>query len=549
VTLTNATYGDIDVDVTGALDASPGTVTENASSDIETTYNTLLLGMTANASGPITLTRDSDSATVTGTLVATITGVVEVAWDFQAGTAAAQITESGGFVTEWASSTPFGTITLTPDTASQATWTSGTEGPSAYVDTGTATLTYTFGSSPQVDRFGVLPAVTLDGLASGRLGEVVDASGNRIISVDWDGVDQITATLDDGAGTTWSVSQTHNGDPTGVIGAAVNAAADELLLTVSTSTSAAATTTTAAISGYTPRVAGELRVGGVDDMRVHGLDLLSPTALDAAGLESLVATAAATYHVSTFTPANLFASGEVGDVWNPYDSGTTWQDTSATTAAGLGDDVARIDGLAGNHNLLQATSGRRPTLGASTRNLEWDGVDDCMYLSSISLASKVATFAITLESGLATAASGQILAELTDNSNLTNGAFIGNLQTDGNFAATIQDGLSGSKYRQELTSGLPAAQPVTLFIQYDNSTTTGNIRVWFDKSEQSTTIGLDDKNQSSTFAASSTFNIGARAASGTLVSPSSFIGGPKMLINRALTAQERSDYVDWVAGL
>jgi len=253
---------------------------------------------------------------------------------------------------------------------------------------------------------------------------------------------------------------------------------------------------------------------------------------------------------SAFDPASLFSSGEVGDVWNPYDSGSTWQDTSATTAAGLGDDVARIDGLAGNANLLQATSGSRPTLGASTRNLEWDGTDDGMYLSSISLASKVATFAITLESGLATTASAQILAELTDNYNNTDGAFIANFDSSGDLSTSIQDGVSTTEYRQELTSGLPAAQPVTLFIEYDNSTVTGDVRVWFGVSEQSTTIGAqNNKDQSSTFPASSTFNIGARTASGTLSLPAGFTGGPMMLINRALTAQERSDYVDWVAGL
>ena len=538
------------VDLAGALAGSPGAVTENASGDIATTYAALVIGQTAVASGPITLIRDSDGVAVTGRLVATISGVTEVAWDFKAGTSAGQITESSGFVTEWASTTAgIGTITLEPDTASQATWTSGTEGPSAYVDTGTATLTYTFTEAPEVDRFGVLPAVTLDGLGSGRLGEVVDGSGGRIISVDWDGVDQISATLEADDGTTWTVSQTHNGDPTVVIGAAVNAESDELLLTVSTASDTAATTDTASVTGYTPRVAGELRVGAVDDMRLHGLELLSPTALASASLETLVETEAATYHDTGFTPADLFANSEVGDVWNPYDSSTTWQDTSASTAAGLGDDVARIDGLAGNHNLIQATSGSRPTLGTSTRNLEWDGVDDGMYLSSISLASKVATVAITLESGLATTGATQILAELTDNFGATDGAFFANFNSSGELETIIQDGASSARFRQDFTTGLAASQPLTLFIEYDNTTVTGDVKVWFDGSEQSTTVGFNNKDQSSTFAAASTFNVGARAASGTLSFPVAFTGGPMMFINRALTAQERSDYVGWVAGL
>lgn len=284
----SAPHSAVDVTLAGS-----GAIT--TADDLEAAYSMLLLGQTAVASGPMTLNVDG-GGTEAATLRATISGVVELAWSFQAGTAASQITESGGYVTAWASATAFGTITLTPDTASEATWTSGTEGPYAYVDTGAATLTYSFGSPSPVDRFGVLPAITLEGLASGRLGEVRDASDDRIISVDWDGVDQITATLKAGDGTTWTATQTWNGDPTVVIGVAVNAASAELLLTVSTSPTAAATTDVVDITGYSPRLSGQLRIGDVDDMRLHGMRLLSPTALAETSLEDLVEGEALRYH-------------------------------------------------------------------------------------------------------------------------------------------------------------------------------------------------------------------------------------------------------------
>lgn len=61
----------------------------------------------------------------------------------------------------------------------------------------------------------------------------------------------------------------------------------------------------------------------------------------------------------------LYGSGETGDWWLPV-SGKCWQDTGGSTpATAHGDPIARIDGQQGAINLLQSTSGNRPTLDTS----------------------------------------------------------------------------------------------------------------------------------------------------------------------------------------
>jgi hypothetical protein len=89
------------------------------------------------------------------------------------------------------------------------------------------------------------------------------------------------------------------------------------------------------------------------------------------------------FHASGFDPTMLFA-GDTGGWWDPSDSATMWQDTSATTPAGVDDPVARIDDKSGNGNhLLQASASARPLLRNSGALwwLEFDGVDDFLQAS------------------------------------------------------------------------------------------------------------------------------------------------------------------------
>lgn len=90
---------------------------------------------------------------------------------------------------------------------------------------------------------------------------------------------------------------------------------------------------------------------------------------------------------STFTPADLFASGEEGAWYDPSDLMTMWTDTAGTTQATVGDAVARIDDKSGNGNhATRATVAARPILrqtGGGLYYLEFDGVDDCLLLGDV----------------------------------------------------------------------------------------------------------------------------------------------------------------------
>ena len=51
---------------------------------------------------------------------------------------------------------------------------------------------------------------------------------------------------------------------------------------------------------------------------------------------------------SSFDLADLFSGGQDGLRWNIQSLGTLWQDTAATTPAGVGDPVGRVDDISGN---------------------------------------------------------------------------------------------------------------------------------------------------------------------------------------------------------
>jgi hypothetical protein len=65
-----------------------------------------------------------------------------------------------------------------------------------------------------------------------------------------------------------------------------------------------------------------------------------------------------------FSPASLFANGEVGGWYDPFDLTTVFTDTAGTTPATVVDALERIDDKSGNVlNALQSTLGSRPILG------------------------------------------------------------------------------------------------------------------------------------------------------------------------------------------
>jgi len=90
---------------------------------------------------------------------------------------------------------------------------------------------------------------------------------------------------------------------------------------------------------------------------------------------------------AVWSPADLFASSEVGAWYDPSDLSTMWKDTAGTTPVTAdGDLVARIDDKSGNgFNATQSTEAGRPVYKTSggLHWLEFDGSDDFLVTGSI----------------------------------------------------------------------------------------------------------------------------------------------------------------------
>ena len=87
--------------------------------------------------------------------------------------------------------------------------------------------------------------------------------------------------------------------------------------------------------------------------------------------------------LAVFSPAELFANGEVGS-WFEILPSTCFQDVAGTIPSAVGDPVARINDLSGNGNhALQSTFASQPILrqGGSLCYLEHDGVGDYLVAS------------------------------------------------------------------------------------------------------------------------------------------------------------------------
>jgi hypothetical protein len=85
--------------------------------------------------------------------------------------------------------------------------------------------------------------------------------------------------------------------------------------------------------------------------------------------------------LSSWTPADLFASGEQGGWYDPSDLSTMFQLSTGTTAVAVGDPVGYIADKSGRGNhLTQANAAFRPVLrqNGGLYYLEFDGVDDTM---------------------------------------------------------------------------------------------------------------------------------------------------------------------------
>jgi hypothetical protein len=92
-----------------------------------------------------------------------------------------------------------------------------------------------------------------------------------------------------------------------------------------------------------------------------------------------------------FSPAALFANGELGMWLDPSDLSTLFQDVNGTIPAAIGMPVGRItDKSGGGYNVGQGSSSARPILQQDSGGglyLEFDGVNDRLVSASFALGS------------------------------------------------------------------------------------------------------------------------------------------------------------------
>jgi len=134
--------------------------------------------------------------------------------------------------------------------------------------------------------------------------------------------------------------------------------------------------------------------------------------------------------------------------------------------------------------------------------LQFDGVNDFgRSVANITFGVKVITVC-TWYWWDAYATGNDFLFEHSSNANNVDGALNFTPDTTGGLQAVIQDSVGAFKYRGESTNNVSAAAWHHLAVVFDNSTTTGDIKIYIDGTlkTQNIVAGLNDKDQSSNIA-------------------------------------------------
>lgn len=133
--------------------------------------------------------------------------------------------------------------------------------------------------------------------------------------------------------------------------------------------------------------------------------------------------------------AMMFYKGEQGFFYDPNDLSTMFQDAAGTVpVTSVGQPVGLIRDKSGrNNHAYQTTSASRPILRKNAvtgaNYLEFDGSDDFLQTNNIDFT---ATDKVSLFTGVRNLAdTGQIIAELSANTNYTSGSFYLVAGTDG----------------------------------------------------------------------------------------------------------------------
>lgn len=189
-----------------------------------------------------------------------------------------------------------------------------------------------------------------------------------------------------------------------------------------------------------------------------------------------------------FSPASLFAAGEVGLWYDPSDFSTMFQDTAGTVpVTATGQSVARINDKSGRgYHATQATAGSRPTLqqdAVGNYYLKFDGTDDHLITGAVAFNTDKMTVCAAVARDAMNASTGIVVETNPDFSAVNNSFFFG-------FTGNANSFRYVSRGTAHTTQNGPAAYPIgynfTATMQTSISDNTVNLRVAGQQSALST---------------------------------------------------------------
>lgn len=246
---------------------------------------------------------------------------------------------------------------------------------------------------------------------------------------------------------------------------------------------------------------------------------------------------------SAFDPSDLFNNGENGGWYDPSDLSTLWQDTAGTTAVTTsGQSVARIDDKSGSgHHLTQATAASRPTYQTSggLHWLDFDGTDDYLQETSFTASITDSGGALAVSSASNNAEKiGGLLEELVQGSSGDTGRniiYFDTRATPRRIANYAPDSTGGTVDRLiDLDAEIDSTAKVFIF---NSDGTSGS--AYLDNVQQGSTVST-----TAAFPSTTKITIGRQAA-GPSYHDGKLYGA--LILDRALTTQERSDLNTWLS--
>lgn len=245
---------------------------------------------------------------------------------------------------------------------------------------------------------------------------------------------------------------------------------------------------------------------------------------------------------SGWTPAALFGASEQGAWYDFSDLSALFTDSAGTTAVtSSGDSIGRVNDKSGNDNhAIQATAGAKPQYnvdGSGNRRANFDGSDDGLVCASAITPDLPMTVVMAYLSASDATSTERLLVQ----SYYDSGDFMG-------IGVRQSTGYTWIEGRWDGVVSDFAASSSAAFNDGNPHVTHGKF------TEGNTYVSTDEGTENSEANTWTTPNSGAESqsivlgAGGTLAPNNTFSLYQVVIIDRALTTQERSDLMSYIAG-